>query len=248
VSENSFSATLDAGEAVLRFPYDERLRQTLRAIPGRRWDPLERAWCVPLDPEGAEALARLLGGLRGEARVSEALARAIARRRARRRRGECVLDLARPDENWWLSFATDGSPELVERLLAHPDARRLQIIGRALIPLDEEAARLVSELRAGGAGLQLTDAARRALSARTRDPAQEQPTPRTRSPVRAVGWHGNVDVTGPSAQPVFLLLGDVALLPGALRERAASAPGGAAVPLSLESWTLIKGQLRGWVS
>ena len=248
MSESSFSATLDAGEAVLRFPYDERLRQTLRAIPGRRWDPLERAWCLPLDPERAEALARLLEGLPGEPRVSEALARAIARRRARRRRGECVVDLARPDENWWLSFATDGEPELVEGLLAHAHARRLQMIGRALIPLDDEAAGLVAELRAQGAGLRLTDAARLALIAHTRDPTQQQPAPSTRSSVPVAGWHGNVDVAGSSAQPVFLLLGEVARLPGALRERAASAPGGAAVPLTLESWRLIKGQLRGWIS
>ncbi len=82
---------------MLRFPYDERLRQLLRAIPGRRWDPQERAWCVPLDPEPAEALARLLAGLPGEPQVSEALARAIERRRRKRRRGECVVDRVRPD-------------------------------------------------------------------------------------------------------------------------------------------------------
>ncbi len=72
------------GEAVLRFPYDERLRQLLRAIPGRRWDPDQRVWCLPLEPEQAEALARLLASLPGEPEVSEALARAIGRRRARR--------------------------------------------------------------------------------------------------------------------------------------------------------------------
>ncbi len=32
-------ASLDNGEAVLSFPYDDRLRKILRAIPGRRWDP-----------------------------------------------------------------------------------------------------------------------------------------------------------------------------------------------------------------
>lgn len=51
------------GEAVLRFPYDEHLRQLLRAIPGRRWDPDQRVWCLPLEPEQAEALARLLTSL-----------------------------------------------------------------------------------------------------------------------------------------------------------------------------------------
>ncbi len=85
-----FSASLASDEAVLRFPYDERLRQLLRAIPGRRWDPVERAWCIPLGPDQAEALARLFAGLPGRPEVSEALARAIGRRRARRRRGECL--------------------------------------------------------------------------------------------------------------------------------------------------------------
>src|ERR1700730_16793320 len=119
----TFIATLSGGEAVLRFPYDEPLRQLLRAIPGRRWDPDQRVWCLPLEPEQAEALARLLTSLPGEPEVSDGLARAIGRRRARRRADECFLDLARPDEDWWLSFATDAAPEAVAELLEHPDAR-----------------------------------------------------------------------------------------------------------------------------
>ena len=47
---------------------------------------------------------------------------------------------------------------------------------------------------------------------------------------------------------MFLLLGDVARLPRVLRERAASAPGGATVPLTLDSWRLIEEQLDGWIS
>ena len=78
----SFHASLDDGEAVLRFPFDERLRQLLRAMPGRRWDPAERAWRVPLDPERAEALTRLFGGPRGRARDHRG-ARARARAPAR---------------------------------------------------------------------------------------------------------------------------------------------------------------------
>jgi hypothetical protein len=35
-------ATLEQGEAVLKFPYDDSLRRLLRTIPGRRWDPGER--------------------------------------------------------------------------------------------------------------------------------------------------------------------------------------------------------------
>jgi hypothetical protein len=124
VSASSFHASLADGEAVLRFPYDDRLRQLLRALPGRRWDPVERAWRIPLDPERAEALARLFASLSPAPDVTEALTRAIERRRARRRHDECVLDLARPDENWWLSFATDSAPGLAQALLEHPDAYR----------------------------------------------------------------------------------------------------------------------------
>ena len=61
-------------------------------------------------------------------------------------------------------------------------------------------------------------------------------------------WHGNIEVEGPSEEPVFLLLGDVARLPRVLREQAASAPGGATVPLTLDSWRLIEERLDGWMS
>jgi SWI/SNF-related matrix-associated actin-dependent regulator 1 of chromatin subfamily A len=161
----SFSATLQHDEAVLRFPYDERLRQLLRAIPGRRWDPVERAWCLPLGPEQAEALARPLAGLPRPAEVSGALARAIARRRARRRPGECLVDLARPDEDWWLSFATDAAREPVAVLLEHPEAYNLPAIGRALVPLDDHAAALVQALQERTDGVRVSDAAQRALQA-----------------------------------------------------------------------------------
>ncbi len=316
----------------MRFPYDERLRQLLRAIPGRRWDPDQRVWCLPLGPEQAEALARLLASLPGEPEVSEALARAIRRRRARRRADECLLDLARPNEDWWLSFATDAAPEAVAALLGHPEARCLPSIGRALIPLDDRAAQLVGELRARTASLRLSDAAARALlahsdragqagqtaereqtAARNRDEsfdvefrrdrrgghwllvaAEHVPLARVLAAqgggraldgpdgtlglaavegdaallrellakledasvdprvsawlAHASTWHGNVEVEGPSEQPVFVLLGDVARLPPALRERAASAPGGACVPLTLDSWRLIEELLDGWMS
>ncbi|HSZ70725.1 MAG TPA: DEAD/DEAH box helicase [Solirubrobacteraceae bacterium] len=170
----NFHASMVAGEAALRFPYDERLRQLLRAIPGRRWDPVGRAWCVPLDPEGAEALGRLLATLPGEPEIEDALARTLARRRARRRSDECVLDLARPDGEWWLSFATDCAPDLVAALLAHPDGYSVPAIGRALIPLDERAAELVAELEREGARLRLTEIARRGLqSLRGREGGEE---------------------------------------------------------------------------
>jgi hypothetical protein len=164
VSPSSFHASLEHGEAVLRFPFDERLRQLLRALPGRRWDPAERAWCVPLDPERAEAVSRLLGGLAVEPEISDPLARALERQRRRRRHDECVLDLARPDENWWLSFATDTTCELPELLLEHPGGYRLPAIARGLIPLDRHAARLVEELPAAPARLRLSDDAAHALT------------------------------------------------------------------------------------
>ena len=246
--EFSFSASLANGEAQLRFPYDDDLRRLLRAIPGRRWDPIERAWCVPVDPERAEALARLFEGLPGRPDVSEALARAIVRRRSRRRLDECLLDLARPDENWWLGFATDSAPACVAKLLEHSGARELPAIGRAVIPIDEDSIALVAGLAESG-GLRITDVAQRALLAHLEGPRVKDAEPRVRTqPERAARWYGNVDVAGGSEQPVFLLLGDVELLPPALREQAVNVAGGAAVPLTLDSWQLIEGQLGGWIS
>src|SRR4029077_7274773 len=115
-------ATLEQGEAVLRFPYDDDLRRLLRAIPGRRWDPGERAWIVPLDPERAQAVSLLLGNLSRTVAISEPLVRTLERQRARRGHDECVLDLARPNESWWLTFATDRAPGVVAALLEHPHA------------------------------------------------------------------------------------------------------------------------------
>jgi len=157
-------ATLEQGEAVLKFPYDDGLRRLLRTIPGRRWDPGARAWIVPLDPERAQAVALLLENLPRRATVSEQLARALARQRGRRAHDECVLDVARPNESWWLTFATDRAPALVAALLEHPDSHELPAIGRALIPLDEHAARLVDELPADAGRLRLSEDAAHALT------------------------------------------------------------------------------------
>jgi SWI/SNF-related matrix-associated actin-dependent regulator 1 of chromatin subfamily A len=361
-----FHATLEQGEAVLRFPYDERLRELLRAIPGRRWDPQERAWCVPLEPEPAEALTRLLAEL-PRPEVSEELALALERRRRKRRRGECVVERVRPDAGWWLGFATDGDPELLEALMEHPDAYGLPAIGRAQIPLDELAMRMVGELNTRFESLRLSEDARLALVA-LRDQARREAgagsrgsdahggeaeggwseggesegngsegdgseeqqrraqamasrldaldevalcrdrrgrqwillaarhTPLTRvlagraglrggdGPAgtyalaavahdapqiaelldqleagsvdprvgawleRATEWRGNIEVGGSGEEPAFLLLGDPDRLPAALRERATTVPGGAGVPLTLESWRLMDGRLRGWMS
>ncbi len=165
------NATLDKGEAVLRFPYDDQLRRLLRAIPGRRWDPAERAWVVPLDPERAEAVARLFDGMSRPPVLSDALGRALARQRMRRGHDECVLDVARPDESWWLTFATDRAPGIVEALLEHPDAQQLPLLGRAQIPLDEHAARLVDTLPANAGRLRLTEDAAHALTEISQHPA-----------------------------------------------------------------------------
>jgi SWI/SNF-related matrix-associated actin-dependent regulator 1 of chromatin subfamily A len=331
---NPFFASLESGEAVLRFPYDEHLRVLLRAIPGRRWDPGEKAWRIPLDPERAEALARLLASLPRRPHVSDALARAIARRRARRREGECVLDLARPDERWWLSFPIDADPDLVQALVEHPDAYTLPAIGRTLIPLDEHSERLVGALRETGASrLRLSEDAEHALTEIAQRARAVQPMSGTRRgsearererstheielrqdrrgewwiliaaehapPARALAdeaglrcldgpagtfglaaverhaerigelleqldgasvaprvnawleratrWTGTIEVGGEREEPVFLLLGELERLPRALRERAVSAPGGASVPLTLDSWRLIDERLDGWI-
>lgn len=169
-----FHASLEDGEAVLRFPYDDRLRLLLRAIPGRRWDPGEKAWRVPLDPDSAEALARLIVGLQGAPQVTAELAKDIRRLRARRHDDECLLDLARPDESWWLSFATDRSSEVVEALLAHRGAYRLPAIGRGLVPLDAESAQLVEGLLSGGKRLRLTPDVSHALTEHGRREEAEQ--------------------------------------------------------------------------
>jgi SWI/SNF-related matrix-associated actin-dependent regulator 1 of chromatin subfamily A len=332
VSYLPFTADLEGGEAVLRFPYDERLRQLLRAIPGRRWDAVARAWCIPLDPDRSEALALLLAGLPSEPDVSSELARAIERRRARRDLRRCHIDLARPDQDWWLSFATDAAAGAVELLLAHPGSYSLPAIGRALVPLDDGAVGLLEDLLLRADGVTLSDAAEGALEAhrgRSRPDAGAPATPRGAEALaghrydvefrrdrrgehwiliasgrarharvlagqaglramegpagtlglaavehdahalltligeledasidprvtgwleRATTWRGTIEVDGAGDEPVFLLLGDVALLPPALRELAASAPGGATLALTLESWRMVDGAIEGWMS
>ena len=166
-------ATLEQGEAVLKFPYDDGLRRLLRAIPGRRWDPGKRAWIVPLDPERAQAVALLLEHLALRATVSEQLARALARQRGRRAHDECVLDVARPNESWWLTFATDKAPALVAALLEHPDSHELPTIGRALIPLDEQASRLVDALPTDAGRLRLSEDAAHALTEIAQGPSSD---------------------------------------------------------------------------
>ena len=160
----AFIATLVEGDVVLRFPYDDRLRLMLRAIPGRRWDPVDRAWRLPLDPDRAHALTTLLEIVPYPIEVSEALGRALARRSAKRSPRELLVDLARPDEDWWFSFATDTAPDLVEILLEHPHAYRVPAIERGLLPVDERAAQILRSSLERDSRLRLSDDARHALT------------------------------------------------------------------------------------
>ncbi|MFZ2113295.1 MAG: DEAD/DEAH box helicase, partial [Solirubrobacteraceae bacterium] len=96
---------------------------------------------------------------------------ALARQRVRRGQDECVLDVARPNESWWLTFATDRAPGIVEALLGHSDAQQLPTIGRALIPLDDQAARLVDTLPAEAGRLRLSEDAAHALTEVSQRPA-----------------------------------------------------------------------------
>ena len=255
-------ATLERDEAVLRFPYDERMRKLLRTLPGRRWDPIQRAWIVPLDPDRAHALTLLFANLRHPPAISEQLARALERRRRRRRHDAVLLDLARPGEDWWLTFATDTAPAIGQRLLEHPLAVELALLERGLVPLDEHTADLVDELAecegeallSEDAEYALTELARRQAGPSERsagnraDGEDARPRAERARVERRPRWHGTIDVDGPASAPVFLLLGERAHLPAELRELAASAPGGASLPLTLESWRAIQTRLRGFTS
>ncbi len=265
-------ASLEHDEAVLRFPYDDRLRKLLRTLPGRRWDPIRRAWIVPLDPDRAQALTLLFANVRPAPAVSGSLQRALERRRRRRRHGEVLLDLARPNEQWWLTFATDNAPAIVSCLLEHPRAVELAVLGRGLIPLDDHTAQLVEEVEVceGEARLSedaehaLTELARRrggplsigaaqlgradgALAAATQERFDAEAVTAPPTP-RKPRWHGTIDVDGPAGDPIFLLLGERAHLPDELREVAASAPGGASLPLTLDYWRTIRAHLRAFTS
>ena len=65
---------------------------------------------------------------------------------------------------------------------------------------------------------------------------------------RCTEWRGTIEVAGSQEEPLFLLLGDFARLPSAVREHARGAPGGATVPLTRECWQAMEGRLRGWMS
>ena len=181
----AFVATLVNGEVVLRFPYDDRLRLLLRSIPGRRWDPEARVWRVPLDPDRVHVLTILFASVAYLVDVSDALSRALARRRAKRSPAAVLVDLARPDSNWWFSFATDGPIDLVEALLEHSGAYRVPAIERGLLPVDQRAAQILRECSEHDSRLRLTDDAVHALTEVVRAPVA-RPEPPVQSPVHDV--------------------------------------------------------------
>jgi SWI/SNF-related matrix-associated actin-dependent regulator of chromatin subfamily A-like protein 1 len=178
----AFIATLVEGEVVLRFPYDDRLRMLLRVIPGRRWDPEDRVWRVPLDPDRAHALTAFMRAAPYPLIVSGALSRALERRCAKRPRDELLVDLSRPNQEWWFSFSTDRATELVEILLDHPRAQLVPELERALLPLDQRAVDMLCSCLED-ARLRLTDDAQHALTEMLRDGA-----PRAASPVESLAW------------------------------------------------------------
>ncbi|HEY1833105.1 MAG TPA: DEAD/DEAH box helicase [Solirubrobacteraceae bacterium] len=184
-----FTADLLDGEIVLRFPYDEGLRLLLRTIPGRRWDPVRRAWCMPGEPEQAGALGRLLEALPAGAEVDPALTRLIERGRRVRARGthEPLLDVVRPEESWWLSFATDIDTAAGSALLGHSEARELPLIARAVVPVDDEAVALLERLEAAW-GLRVTTAAEGVLRRHAEPPQPKRQTAGATSEAAGTGF------------------------------------------------------------
>ena len=90
---------------------------------------------------------------------------------------ELLVDLARPDSNWWFSFATDGATDLVEVLLEHPGAYR--------VPGDR--ARVVAARPAGRADPARVLRARLEAAPHRRRPARpDRGRARTGDPLRAI--------------------------------------------------------------
>ena len=127
------------------FPTTTASAQSCVRFRGGTKDTEARVWWVPLDPDRAHSLTALFESVPYPVDVSDALGRALARRCAKRSPTELLVDLARPDSNWWFSFATDGARDLVEVLLQHPGAYRVPAIERGLLPIDQQAAQILRE-------------------------------------------------------------------------------------------------------
>jgi hypothetical protein len=215
------AAWIENDDAVLRFPYDERLKSALRAIPGRRWDPLGRVWRLPLSPESAASLQRWIGECPGAVELSGELERSLGALRAERDADECLIELVRFDEDHWLSVCDDIPAELLGSLLSHPQAVRVLAAGRALLPLDEQTVALVGALTDRDPRVWLSDAAERTIAAATQRAAIAR-----RDAARVT-----VDVALLDGRPVFVLAGEGGLPPG-LGERSE--------PLTLDGWRAIE--------
>src|SRR6202035_2017237 len=140
-------------------------------------------WRLPLDPHRAQALTALLDAVPYEVVVSDALRRALERRRARRPRDELLVDLSRPDQDWWFSFPTDVASDLVDSLLEHPGAVRAPAIERGLVPLDLVAAEILRACLERDPRLRLTEDAHHALTELVRG-GPRHPA----SPVETLAW------------------------------------------------------------
>ena len=229
---------LEEREAVVRFAFDERLKTLLRAIPGRRWDPLERVWRVPLTPESADSLACWLAAFEVAPRIAPELAAAIAAQRAARDPDECLIELVRFDEDRWLTFCADVPREAVAPLTAHPGAVSLPAIARVLVPLDDEAARRARVACRDDPRAWLSPPAQRALAElETRGASFVAAAPAAETIPRT-----DVSVALIAGEPRFVLDGTPA---AALRTHAVRRGSGWTLPLCRGSWTLIARHARG---
>jgi SWI/SNF-related matrix-associated actin-dependent regulator of chromatin subfamily A-like protein 1 len=232
-------AWLEEREAVLRFSYDEYLKTLLRAIPGRRWDPLERVWRVALTPESADSLACWLTVVGAAARIEPGLAAAIAAQRAARDPEECLIELVRFDEGHWLTFCADGPREPIAALTVHPGTLSLPAIARVLVPLDEEAAQLARAACRDDPRVWLSPPAQRALA--EHEARQGASIPNASAPIATIP-RTDVSVSQVAGEPVFVLDGAPA---APLRESAIQGAAGWTLRLSAESWALIAQHARG---
>ncbi len=197
------TAWLEEREAVLRFAFDERLKALLRAIPGRRWDPIERVWRVALTPESAESVAGWLAALSPPAHIEPALETALATQRAARDPDECLIELVRFDDDRWLTCCADAPCEPVAALIAHPRALTLPAIARVLLPLDDEAAELVRVACLDHPRAWLSPAAERAVAEREALSARVPSVPERIETVPRT----DVSVARAAGEPVFVIDG-----------------------------------------
>jgi SWI/SNF-related matrix-associated actin-dependent regulator 1 of chromatin subfamily A len=231
-------AWLEEREAVLRFAFDERLKTLLRAIPGRRWDPHERVWRVPLTPESAESVAGWLAEPVLAARVAPELEAALEAQRGARDHDECLIELVRFDEDRWLTFCADVPGEPVAALLAHPRTVTLPTVVRVLVPLDDDAAELARVACLDHPCAWLSPAAERAVAERQ---GRSVSVPSGAAPLEAVS-RTDVSVARVDGEPVFVLSGTPV---ASLRAHAVRSPAGWTLALSAASWTVITQHARG---